>query len=292
MGDYDEESVQAQREALALHESERRAVLETAAVAAAIAASVQEERHSRHGAERSSEQLARQMQSQEIAEADEELANAMESSEFEALTESLTSSTDRLKRARTEEHQEGAWDCQNCTFTNSPYKQICRACESPAPPNVLTFTKACTLKFGLEIEVVMPDGKRDGYSLESIARESTELGPRVDKAGYSHRTSLYWKIVTDASVKGNGQDRDLCFELVSPVLQGEGINGLGSLRALMANVRKLGIATNASCGFHVHVDATPGQEAVPEMGTLVGLKRVSQCYVAVENAFDLLVART
>jgi hypothetical protein len=169
----------------------------------------------------------------------------------------------------------------------------------------------------LEIESIVPDGKRDGYTLESIAKDLTRLGsgsagPKVVFMGYSHETTIQdWKIVTDSSL--SSENGDLCFELVSPVLQGEGMAGLESFRAVMANVRKLGIATNASCGFHVHVDATSStgtsvtndydddstnetqqqhQQAVLEMGTLEGLKRVAQCFCSLENAFDLLVART
>jgi hypothetical protein len=127
---------------------------------------------------------------------------------------------------------------------------------------VLTFTGLARLRFGLEIEIIGPDGKRDGYTLESIAKDLTPLGggsagPKVVFMDYSHETTILdWKIVTDSSLSSeNGEDRDLCFELVSPVLQGEGMAGLESFRAVMANVRKLEIATDASCGFHVHVDA-------------------------------------
>jgi hypothetical protein len=215
----------------------------------------------------------------------------------------------RVKRARTQERNEGAWDCAHCTYTNRPYSQQCAVCESKPPLSVLTFASLARLRFGLEIEIIVPDGKRDGYTLDSIADDLTRLGgssgPKVVFMGYSHETTIQdWKIVTDNSL--SSEEGDLCFELVSPVLQGEGMAGLESFRAVMANVRKLGIATNASCGFHVHVDATSNtsttnddddtnethQQALSEMGTLDGLKRVAQCFCSLENAFDLLVART
>ena len=51
---------------------------------------------------------------------------------------------------------------------------------------------------------------------------------------------------------------------------------------MLERLRRLGIATNRTCGFHVHIDAT----SMP----LSSLRRISQCFVALENAFDLLVA--
>lgn len=196
------------------------------------------------------------------------------------------------------ERNERAWDCVHCTFTNRPYSRQCAVCESRPPLNVLTFAILARLRFGLEIEIIVPDGKRDDYTLDSIAKNLTRLGgssgPKVVFMGYSHETTIQdWKIVTDSSL--SSEEGDLCFELVSPVLQGEGMGGLESFRAVMANVRKLGIVTNASCGFHVHVDATSNtgnddddddmygtrqqqQQAVLEMGTLDSLKRVAQCF--------------
>jgi hypothetical protein len=74
------------------------------------------------------------------------------------------------------------------------------------------------------------------------------------------------------------------------VLVGE--HAIASIRSLLDSIRKIGIEINSTCGFHVHVDASVGEEqGVPAMGTLTGLQRVTQCFVALENAFDCLVAR-
>jgi hypothetical protein len=271
------------------------------------------------------EESKRKRKQQQDTEASE-LAVALEASneqtEASLGSVAMEASALRVKRARTQERNEGAWDCAHCTYTNRPYSRQCAVCDSRPPLNVLSFVGLARLRFGLEIEIIVPDGKRDGYTLDSIAKDLTRLGgsggPKVVFMGYSHETTIQdWKIVTDSSLSSeNREDRDLCFELVSPVLQGEGMAGLESFRAVMANVRKLGIATNASCGFHVHVDATSStgtsttngdgdgdgdgddtnetqqQQAVLEMGTLEGLKRVAQCFCSLENAFDLLVART
>jgi hypothetical protein len=190
---------------------------------------------------------------------------------------------------RADESKTGCWDCTFCTFTNQPYHQKCAMCKASAPSHILTFQHIdCHhISFGIEIEIILPKGISDGFSLQSIAKNLTRLGPEpVRYDGYTHETTNHWKIVTDSSIRGNNQNQDLCFELVSPVLAGE--NGLASLRNVMSNVRSLGIATNSSCGFHVHVDATNDHTSI---GCLEGLKRVAQHFVSMENAFDMLVAR-
>ena len=193
----------------------------------------------------------------------------------------------RKKRVRYQERNHGVWDCGDCTFENPPYRPTCAICQALPPPHILVFSPLTQLRYGVELEIIIPNGKADGFTYESIAQAITNLGIRVDYKGYSHETVDYWKLVTDASVKAT--DHDLCFELVSPILQGD--DGLANLRSLMENVRTLGIDTNSSCGFHVHVDASKGElQAVPSMGTVNGLKRVAKCFVALENAFDLIVA--
>jgi hypothetical protein len=235
-----------------------------------------------------SERLAQELHRTEMEAADQELAQALESSHQEHLSGSLAVAVSQTKRQRTEERHEGSWDCPRCTFTNVPYRNKCHGCEANAPAHVLVFSKMPRMiRFGLEIEMFIPQGRHDGFTYESIAESLTNIGPpSVEFRGYSHETSECWKIVTDSSI---GADHgDLCFELVSPILQGE--DGLASLRSVMDNVRRLGIATNSSCGFHVHVDAESSTS--PDIGTLVGLQRISQCFCSMENAFDLLVDLT
>lgn len=231
--------------------------------------------------------LARELHRSELHAADQELARALDSSLQHIVSEALSDAMTQNKRQRTEERNEGSWDCPRCTFTNRPYRHKCHGCEANAPAHVLVFSKmASTIRFGLEIEMFIPQGRNDGFTNESIAESLTNIGPpSVEFRGYSHETSECWKIVTDSSI--GAHDCDLCFELVSPILQGE--TGLVSLRSVMDNVRRLGIATNSSCGFHVHVDA---ESSSCEIGTLVGLQRISQSFCSVENAFDLLVDLT
>lgn len=148
----------------------------------------------------------------------------------------------------------------------------------------MTFKELPHICFGLEIEIVIPNGKRDGFTLQSIAHNLSRFMEKpVRFEGFTHETRNYWKIVTDSSVQSGNGNNDLCFELVSPVLQGE--MGLSFMRLIMDSVRRLGISTNSSCGFHVHVDAEDGP-----LASLASLKRIAQCFVSLENAFDLLVA--
>lgn len=184
---------------------------------------------------------------------------------------------------RSQEHQQGAWDCPSCTVVNRPYSVSCNICSTKAPPHVLSFEPIHS-KFGVELEMMLSDGKQDGFTLESLAEKLTLLSSPlcVKFCGYTHETMDCWKIVTDASIQASKSDRDLSFELVSPVLEGE--PGLFELRSMLESIRALGIATNASCGFHVHVDATDT--------SLQSLKRIGQCFTSLEDAFDLLVARS
>jgi len=234
------------------------------------------------------EEYAKKLHEQELSlRCDTEFASALEASERDHANQTLWQQFDNVIQDRSDERQQGAWDCSRCSFLNPPYTQQCEVCDSRPPPNVLSFKRMPSgLRFGVELEIVLVDGQRDGFSLVTIAKDLTALlrdnGVRVVFAGYSHETMDCWKIVTDASISSEHPSHDLCFELVSPVLCGE--EGLKEMRAVMASIRKLGIATNSTCGFHVHVDAT--------QTNLSALKRICQCFCALENAFDLLVARS
>ena len=210
--------------------------------------------HQQDQATLESERLARHLHLQEMKEADQELASALQVSEQEARQHEAYEALTADKVSQSQERHAGSWDCPSCTFTNPPLEPSCQACACRAPDHILVFGSIPDLCFGLEIEILVPNGKRDGLTLPSIAKNLTMLGePAVQFLGYSHQTTLYWKMVTDASIQG--MEDDLCFELVSPVLRG--MDGIHQLRRMMDHVRRLGIATNSSCGFHVHVDATP-----------------------------------
>lgn len=155
--------------------------------------------------------------------------------------------------------------------------------------HILTFKRLTIdrIRYGLEVEIIVEKGRRDGYSEAWVAQQLSSLGIPSRFVGYSHETSeSHWKVVTDASLEGD-QD-DLCIEIVSPILQGEA--GMDRFRSMLQALRRLGIATNKTCGFHIHVDATQ-EEAIGSIGTLKGRKILAHAFCCLEGAFDALIAR-
>ena len=200
-----------------------------------------------------------------------------------ALQEMADALEEERREGRQQERREGTWDCPRCTLQNRPYAAKCGACGQAPPADVLTFADLpLKMRYGVEMELIIPQGKRDGLTCKWVADQMSSLGVPTVFAGYSHETSRKWKVVTDSSLRSSSSD--LCFELVSPILLGE--EGLEAIRAMLESIRRIGIEINSSCGFHVHVDAEEGP-----LSTLSGLKRLVNCFVSLESAFDALVAR-
>ncbi|KAB3755108.1 amidoligase enzyme, partial [Phocaeicola vulgatus] len=65
---------------------------------------------------------------------------------------------------------------------------------------------------------------------------------------YNHDLRPHWKLVTDSSLNGNDT-----FELVSPILEGEG--GLEKLERVCWVLDSCNVKINGSCGLHVHMNA-------------------------------------
>jgi hypothetical protein len=124
-----------------------------------------------------------------------------------------------------------------------------------------------TRKFGIEIEAV-------GLTMDKVVEVLIARGIRAAVDGYNHTTKTYWKVVADASLQGSQ-----CFELVSPILEGE--RGLMEVAIVADALEAAGAKVNGSCGFHVHVD---GRDLNVDQ-----LKRVSKMWLKYENCFDALV---
>jgi hypothetical protein len=231
-----------------------------------------------------SQQDLRDFQNHEQQSDDEQLASALHESHHQFVQEQVSQTLDEYKISSTQDESLGCWDCTRCTLTNEPYAPQCSACHARAPPHALTFKPMPEIRFGVEMEIIIPNGRVDGFTCESIAQSLSRFTERpIRFEGYTHETRNYWKIVTDSSISTH--QKDLSFELVSPVLQGE--TGMSSMRRVMDSVRRMGIQTNASCGFHVHVDA---EREKSQIASLESLKNIAQWFVSLENAFDLLVA--
>jgi rubrerythrin len=196
-----------------LEQQRREQIEQEVAIEQALRASLQEQQKAQD------EALAASLHQDEIQSAeDEEYATAVQESDHHAtalqLNESMENDAKRYKTSRNDDVAQGSWDCPLCTYTNPPYHaQTCFMCHaSPPPLHALTFASIPpTLRFGVEIEIIIPRGKADGYTLPRIAQELTRLGPpNVQFRGYNHETeAVDWKIVTDASIRGTNSNNNV-----------------------------------------------------------------------------------
>jgi len=97
-------------------------------------------------------------------------------------------------------------------------------------------------RFGVEFEAY-------NVSKATLNRALNRAGVNCEIEGYNHATRSHWKIVTDSSLTGTE-----CFELVSPVLQGE--QGLAEVETVCRVLNECNAKVNKSCGTHVHLDAS------------------------------------
>ena len=95
--------------------------------------------------------------------------------------------------------------------------------------------------FGVEIEAFNIDST-------TLKNKLNAAGIQTEFEGYTHRTMTHWKVVTDASLRGNNT-----FELVSPILNGQ--DGIEQLKKVCKVLKSLNAKINKSCGLHIHFDA-------------------------------------
>jgi hypothetical protein len=119
--------------------------------------------------------------------------------------------------------------------------------------------------FGVEIECLIPVPGYiwDGSLSTSSYRQAQVRGAEILKealaaqgldacwCGYTHLTTGYWKIVTDASVYSERPGSNLVgLELVSPILRS--LEGRAALRRACAALEAAGARFNRHTGLHVH----------------------------------------
>lgn len=124
--------------------------------------------------------------------------------------------------------------------------------------------------FGIEIEFFCP-------SMYAMQQALTEAGVNTRSEGYHHETRPYWKLVSDASLRGMRMDS--C-ELVSPVLKGT--EGLAEVKKAMKVLLANGAKVNTSCGLHVHWNVRDYTGA--------DVKDLLTLYIKFEEVIDSLVA--
>lgn len=152
----------------------------------------------------------------------------------------------------------------NYGFVQNVYKKMMENGTFATEPvsNAIDYT--FNRRFGIEIEAY--NCQRD-----KLARELREAGINVAVEGYNHTTRDHWKLVTDASLRGNDT-----FELVSPVLQGEA--GLQELQKVCWVLEYCDVKVNDSCGLHIHMDAADF--------TLDTWKNLATTYKNLESVID------
>ena len=94
------------------------------------------------------------------------------------------------------------------------------------------------LTFGVEIEIL------NTIDRSAIATALQAEGISAASESYNHRTTTWWKVITDASCG---------LEVVSPILSGE--QGLNELKKVCEVLTRVGCEVDKSCGIHVHIGA-------------------------------------
>ena len=94
------------------------------------------------------------------------------------------------------------------------------------------------LTFGVEIEIL------NTIDRSAIATALEAEGISAASEFYNHRTTTWWKVITDASCG---------LEVVSPILSGE--QGLNELHKVCEVLTRIGCKVDKSCGIHVHIGA-------------------------------------
>lgn len=129
--------------------------------------------------------------------------------------------------------------------------------------------------FGVEIEVTT---RHSAQTLaERINNEFAQRGinQQCHPEGYNHNTRPYWKIVSDASVRG--------WEIVSPPMKG--LAAYEEIKAVCAGLKAVGnlaVTVDRSTGLHVHHDAAD------LTGEAIG--NIFANYSAHQKLIDLIVA--
>ena len=94
------------------------------------------------------------------------------------------------------------------------------------------------LTFGVEIEILNTIDRTE------IARALQAEGINAADESYNHRTTTWWKVITDSSCG---------LEVVSPILSGE--QGLNELKTVCEVLTRIGCQVDKQCGVHVHIGA-------------------------------------
>ncbi len=177
---------------------------------------------------------------------------------------------------------DGKWDCKSCTLVNSPSSKVCKVCGQKAPSSGVSIFFPVSkqvppgVRFGCELEMFL--SKAGNFSRKDVAFNLTQAKVHCVDMGYSKLVTPHWKIVTDSSLKPSLGD--LPFELVSPILSGE--EGVEAAAMALRTLCCMGICTNETTGFHLHVDGA-------FFKSLAHLKNLVNNWLALESAIEACV---
>ena len=118
-------------------------------------------------------------------------------------------------------------------------------------------------KFGIEIEMTGLTRKRASEVIaEYFGTTSRYVGTGYDTYAATDTKGRTWKCMSDSSITCQKKlpsgkkcivGREYAVEVVTPIL---GYDDIEDLQEIVRKIRKAGGFTNASCGIHVHVDAS------------------------------------
>jgi hypothetical protein len=126
---------------------------------------------------------------------------------------------------------------------------------APAPARTPVRDIEFTNTIGVEIEIVRPTDISHNVFINGLIKEMKSVGLDVQAVGYTHNTTSYWKITSDASIedkRGNRGSTNGC-EVVSPILKGK--RGIAELKKCVGAIRRAGGSVNKSVGVHIHFGA-------------------------------------
>jgi hypothetical protein len=114
-------------------------------------------------------------------------------------------------------------------------------------------------RFGIEIEMTGLSRRQAGQVLsEYFGTPFSHDGGGYDAYSVCDIEGRKWKIMSDASISVESKtcraDTTFRVELVSPICK---YSDIETIQEIIRKLRAAGAVANASCGIHVHVDASP-----------------------------------
>lgn len=149
--------------------------------------------------------------------------------------------------------------------------------------------KEKTMKFGVEIECLIPTTPQDIHHLNTFKAGFIPAMKRkkvkVTGDNYSSKNAA-WQVRLDGSIHSHGQDY-AGIEVVSRILDGSKPSDWKEIEHVCEYLQSIGAYTNYSCGLHVHVGLN--SKNLRSKQTLKLVQRLFLRYARAEKVFDAFV---